>query len=70
MSDLDVRLDAEMPTAFAECADGRQSGVLPTSFCLPLAAAVLVCAGGIGLVAAMLLVVRPRLARAARGSFL
>ncbi|WP_405776008.1 Pycsar system effector family protein [Streptomyces sp. NBC_01538] len=40
---------------------------------LPRAAAVLVGAGVVGLVAAMLvvlLVVRPRLARAARGSFL
>jgi hypothetical protein len=66
--------------------DGK-SGVLLTSFSLPLAvlvtavpghtlprtAAVLVGAGVVGLVAAMLvvlLVVRPRLARAARGSFL
>lgn len=88
MNDIDTRLDAETTTAFAEISrtDGK-SGVLLTSFSLPLAvlvtavpghtlpraAAVLVGAGVVGLVAAMLvvlLVVRPRLARAARGSFL
>ncbi|MGW1037862.1 Pycsar system effector family protein [Streptomyces antibioticus] len=85
---VDARLDAANATVLAEISrTDAKSGVLLTSFSLPLAAlvaavpghalppaaAVLVGAGTVGLVAAMLvvlLVVRPRLTGAARGSFL
>ncbi|NUK94005.1 hypothetical protein HRW16_19640 [Streptomyces lunaelactis] len=88
MSDIDARLDAATNTVLAEISrtDGK-SGVLLTAFSLPLAAlvaavpgrhlpgasSVLVGAGTVGLVAAMLVVlvvVRPRLGGAARGSYL
>ncbi|MGN7139140.1 Pycsar system effector family protein [Streptomyces pseudogriseolus] len=86
--DIDARLDAATGTVLAEISrTDAKSGVLLTSFSLPLAAlvaavpgkalpgasAVLVGVGTVGLVAAMLvvlLVVRPRLGGAARGSFL
>ncbi|MBZ3918131.1 Pycsar system effector family protein [Streptomyces acidiscabies] len=85
---IDARLDAANTTVLAEISrTDAKSGVLLTSFSLPLAAlvaavpghalppmaAVLVGAGTVGLVAAMLvvlLVVRPRLTGASRGSFL
>jgi hypothetical protein len=85
---VDTRLDAANTTVLAEISrTDAKSGVLLTSFSLPLAAlvaavpghalppaaAVLIGAGTVGLVAAMLvvlLVVRPRLTGAARGSFL
>ncbi|PJE97144.1 hypothetical protein CUT44_14280 [Streptomyces carminius] len=85
---LDARLDAATNTVLAEISrTDAKSGVLLTSFSLPLAAlvavvpgrdlppavATLVGAGTVGLIAAMLVVlfvVHPRLAGAARGSFL
>lgn len=85
---LDTRLDAANATVLAEISrTDAKSGVLLTSFSLPLAALVavvpghdlplvvgiLVGAGAIGLIAAMLVVlvvVHPRLSGAARGSFL
>lgn len=85
---VDARLDVANTTVLAEISrTDAKSGVLLTSFSLPLAAlvaavpghalppmaAILVAAGTVGLVAAMLvvlLVVRPRLTGAARGSFL
>ncbi|MBX7471255.1 hypothetical protein K1Y80_34925 [Streptomyces sp. MAG02] len=87
-SALDTRLDAANATVLAEISrTDAKSGVLLTSFSLPLAAlvavvpghdlplvvGVLVGAGAIGLIAAMLVVlvvVHPRLSGAARGSFL
>jgi hypothetical protein len=86
--DIDARLDAATATVLAEISrTDAKSGVLLTAFSLPLAAlvaavpgkplpglsAVLVGAGTVGLVAAMLvvlLVVRPRLGGARSGSFL
>jgi hypothetical protein len=85
---INTRLDAANATVLAEISrTDAKSGVLLTSFSLPLAAlvaavpghalpamaAALVGAGTVGLVTAMLvvlLVVRPRLGGAARGSFL
>lgn len=85
---IDTRLEAANNTVLAEISrTDAKSGVLLTSFSLPLAAlvaavpghalppaaAALVGVGTVGLVAAMLvvlLVVRPRLSGAARGSFL
>ncbi|MFF4173627.1 Pycsar system effector family protein [Streptomyces sp. NPDC001744] len=87
-STLDARLDAANATVLAEISrTDAKSGVLLTSFSLPLAALVavvpghdlppavgiLVGAGAVGLIAAMLVVlvvVHPRLSGAARGSFL
>lgn len=87
-NDLNPRLDAAITTVLAEISrTDAKSGVLLTAFSLPLAALVaaipgyalpglasfLVCAGTVGLVAAMLVVllaVRPRLGGAARGSYL
>lgn len=88
-TDLDARLAAANTTVLAEISrTDAKSGVLLTSFSLPLAAlvsavpagralptaaALFVGTGTVGLVAAMLvvlLVVRPRLGGAARGSFL
>lgn len=84
----DARLDAANATVLAEISrTDAKSAVLLTSFSLPLAAlvaavpgralpaaaAVLIGAGTVGLVTAMLvvlLVARPRLTGAARGSFL
>lgn len=88
MTDIAARLDAATTNVLAEISrTDAKSGVLLTSFSLPLAAlvaavpghalppsaAVLVGTGTVGLVTAMLvvlLVVRPRLTGAARGSFL
>ncbi|MDG5807902.1 DUF5706 domain-containing protein [Streptomyces ossamyceticus] len=88
MTDIDSRLDAATTTVLAEISrTDAKSGVLLTAFSLPLAAlvaaipgrtlpgvsALLVGAGTVGLVVAMLvvlIVVRPRLGGAARGSFL
>lgn len=88
MTDIEARLDAATATVLAEISrTDAKSGVLLTAFSLPLAAlvaavpghplpsaaAVLIGAGTVGLVAAMLvvlLVVRPRLTGAAPGSFL
>ena len=85
---INARLDAANTTVLAEISrTDAKSGVLLTSFSLPLTALVvavpgnalptmtarLVSVGTVGLVAAMLvvlLVVRPRLGGAARGSFL
>lgn len=88
-TDLDARLAAANTTVLGEISrTDAKSGVLLTSFSLPLAALVAAVPGGhalpapaalfvgtgtVGLVAAMLvvlLVVRPRLGGAARGSFL
>ncbi|MFI9311265.1 Pycsar system effector family protein [Streptomyces triculaminicus] len=87
-SNLDARVDAATAAVLAEISrTDAKSGVLLTSFSLPLAALVaavpghdlppavgiLVGAGAVGLIAAMLvvlLVVHPRLSGAPRGSFL
>ncbi|MGW2724123.1 Pycsar system effector family protein [Streptomyces sp. NPDC001492] len=88
MTDINRRLDAATANVLAEISrTDAKSGVLLTAFSLPLAALVaaipgrtlpgasglLVGAGTVGLLVAMLVVlsvVRPRLAGAARGSYL